>query len=152
MNSSYRNIGIAALVALVIGFCIGFIPEHTKSSNQQEQIATLTQGKAGVEGQLGQIRNDLALSGFAIQSALVYADAEKNNYSVASGGASNLFTDLRKYADQNQGTEMQQLTEVLSARDRTIAGLAKADPAVKPLLQDIFRKLQALQANAVKGS
>lgn len=149
MTSSHKVFGITAIIALIIGFCVGFIPEHIKVSNQQNKIAGLTADGVGTQGQLSQAQNELALDRLTIEAALVSADAERNNYSVASSGASQLFTGLRQYADQTQDQQMkQQFEQILGIRDRTIAALAKADPAVKPLLQEIFRKLHDVEAHA----
>lgn len=77
------------------------------------------------------------------------AQAESNSYSIAGSTASSLFTALRGYVDTTADVQSKpQIIEVLAARDRTIAGLAQADPGSKALLQQIFAKLQAISASA----
>jgi hypothetical protein len=149
MKLSLRTLLIAALVALILGFLLGFIPEHTRSTRQRQQIAELTSASQTAQAQFDTQHNNLLLSGFAIQAGKAYMDAENNNFSVASVDASALFTALRSYTDQTQDQQVRQhFGEILDNRDRAIAALAKADPAVKPLLQNIFLKLQGIEAQA----
>jgi uncharacterized membrane-anchored protein YhcB (DUF1043 family) len=149
LKPSPKVLAITALVSLVLGFLIGFIPEHMTNSKLNEQIATLTQGKQDTQGQLGQTQAELTLSNFAVRSAMVYTDAEKNNYSDASAKASSLFTDMRAFSGKTQDQQLkQQIDQVLNGRDATIAALAKADPVVKGRLQEMFLKVQAFIAGA----
>ena len=151
MDSRTKAITFSALGGLVVGLLLGFIPEHLSNSNQQDRIATLNQDKSGMQTRLNQNENDLVLSNFAVRAGVVSSQAEANNYSVSSASASSLFTDLRKYIDSGaSGPAKQPIEEVLSARDRTIAGLAQANPAVKPLLQQVFMKLENVSAGADK--
>ena len=149
MQNTIKTVAISTLGGLVLGLLLGFVPEHSANSKLQDQIASITQSKSDVQNQLNLSQARLQLSSFAVRAADVSSQAEANNYSVASTGASSLFTDLRKYVDQSpNGQVKQQLQEVLSARDRTIAGLAQADPAVKTLLQQVFMKLESASASA----
>jgi hypothetical protein len=86
-----------------------------------------------------------------VQAAVVSADADANNYADASTQASKLFTELRQYMDgEGDNAAKQTLTEVLSVRDPTIAGLAKADPGTRSELVQIFRKLQTLSSQTAR--
>lgn len=143
MQNSLKAVAFSAFGGLILGLLLGFLPEHSANSKLQDQNASLTQDKAGVQNQLNLTRQRLQLSSFAVRSAEVSSQAQSNNFSVASSTASGLFTDLRQYVDANpESDSTQQVKEVLSARDRVIAGLAQANPAVKPLLQQIFSKLE----------
>lgn len=149
MQSSTKTIAISAFGGLVVGLLLGFLPEHSTNSKLQDQNASLAQGKTGVEGQLNRAQQRLQLSNFAVLSAEVSSQAQSNNYSVASASASALFTDLRKYVDASpDNPSTQQMREVLNARDRVISGLAQANPAVKPLLQQVFTKLESVSVAA----
>lgn len=149
MQNSYKTIAISAFGGLILGLLLGFLPEHSANSKLQDQNASLTQDKTGVQQQLDVTRQRLQLSSFAVRSAEVSSQAQSNNFSVASATASGLFTDLRQYVDTNPESETtQQMKEVLSARDRVIAGLAQANPAVKPLLQQMFVKLENVSSVA----
>ena len=149
MDNTRKSVAIAAGIALVLGLLIGFIPEYIANSSLQKQVQSLTDGNSGLQGRLNQSQNRLALSNFAVRSAGILAEADKNDYSVASGAASSLFTDMRQYVDHS-GDQVAsgQLSEVLAVRDRTIAGLAKADPSVKQLLLQVFEKTQSVSDTA----
>jgi hypothetical protein len=137
---------LAGLVlGLLVGLLVGFIPEHSEVSKLSGKVAALTRTQAAAEGKLAASQSRLALSNFAVRAAALYWQVEKNNYSVASVAASSLFTDLQQYASQTTDPAVEQtLEQVLSVRDQTIAGLARADPTVKEHLQQIFSKLQTL--------
>ena len=149
MQSSMKTIAISAFGGLVVGLLLGFLPEHSTNSKLQDQNASITQAKSGTQDKLKLTQKRLQLSSLAVRSAEVSSQAQSNNYSVASASASGLFTDLRKYVDASPGNQTsQQMTEILSARDRVISGLAQANPAVKPLLQQIFTRLEEVSTAA----
>ena len=153
MDSRTKAISFSALAGLVVGLLLGFLPEHLRNSNQQDRIATLTQETSSIQLRLNQNENELALSKFTVRAGLVSSQAEANNYSVASASASSLFTDLRNYVNSaSSGPAKQQIEEVLTARDQTIAGLAQANPAVRPVLQQIFMKLENVSTSASQAT
>lgn len=152
MQSSTKTVAISAFAGLVVGLLVGFLPMNSTNTDLQEQNSSLTQSKANLQGQLNVSQNRLHLSSFAVHAGEIAAQANSNNYSVASSSASGLFTDLRTYVDSGSDSVSKQgLREVLARRDETIAGLAQANPAVKPLLQQIFSKLQSVSV-AANGS
>ena len=145
MEYNAKTLGLSALAGLVIGLLVGYIPAHMQNSDLTNTNNTLTQNKSELQGQFNKTQYDLGLSKLAERSGLAYADAEKNNFSVAQTEASQLFTNLRKVVDRSSDQNLkQQLGEILATRDSTIAALAKADPAVKQRLQEIFRKMIAI--------
>ncbi|MEO6924437.1 MAG: hypothetical protein ABI064_06595 [Acidobacteriaceae bacterium] len=139
MKGSTKAVGVSIVVVLILGFLGGFIPEHMRSAKLSAETAVLDQKIAGAQAVLQQTQNALTLSNFAVGAAVLYSTAEKNNYSEASTEASSLFTALRNYTDSAQDQIVKaKLTQVLNERDTTIAALAKADPAVKAKLRQIF--------------
>ena len=140
MPSTLKVGAISAAVGLVLGLVLGFVPEHSK-------LSSMSESSAATESRLSEAQTKLTLSSFAVRAASLEEQAEVNNFSIASGTASSLFTDLRQYTDQTQDQSVKsQLEQVLSARDHVITGLAQADPAVKGQLQQIFLRLQKLTA------
>lgn len=145
MKSQTNTLVVAVLGSLVVGLLLGFIPEYVHSSSQQERITALEKDKSDAQTQLNRAQNSLTLSRFAVRAGVVSAQANMSNYSVASGASSSLFTDLRKYIDSaSRGEAKPQIEQVLGARDRTISGLAQANPDVKPLLQQEFLQLESV--------
>ncbi len=149
MQSSMKTIAISAFVGLVVGLLLGFLPEHSTNSKLQDQNASITRAKSSTQDQLELTQKRLRLSSLAVRSAEVFSQAQSNNYSIASASASGLFTDLRKYVEASPGNQTsQQMREILSVRDRVISGLAEANPGVKPLLQQVFTKLEKVSTAA----
>lgn len=151
MTHTTKTLGLTALVCLIVGLLLGFVPEYMAKSHLEDKIVSLTdQGNAGQKS-LHHTENQLKLNSFALQAAIVSADSDSNNYADASQKASKLFTELRQYVDNTDDNNAKQtLTEVLSMRDSTIAGLAKADPGVRAQLSQIFKKLQTLSTESAK--
>jgi uncharacterized membrane-anchored protein YhcB (DUF1043 family) len=151
MNFTSKTLGLVALGSLLAGFLIGFVPEHIAKARVEDQVMALKSQGDTTQNSLHHTENQLALNQFAVQAALVSADANANNYADASTQASNLFTGLRNYVDSaSDNAARQTVTEVLSVRDPTIAGLAKADPATRSELVQIFRKLQTLSSQTAR--
>ncbi len=147
MNFTSKTLGLVAFGSLLAGFLLGFVPEHIAKSKVEDKVIALTSQGDTTRKSLHHTENQLALNQFAVQAALVSADANANNYADASTQASKLFTELRQYVDgDGDNAAKQMLTEVLSARDPIIAGLAKADPGTRSELVQIFRKLQTLSS------
>jgi len=108
-------------------------------------------GSSSLQRNLNQAKSQLALTNFAVRAVTMLADADRNDYSVASSDASSLVTDLRKSTDQSGDQAAAQLSQVLAVRDRTITGLAKADPGTKQLLLQIFLKTQSVSSQAMQS-
>ena len=149
MKCPWKSLGLAALAGLVVGLIAGFLPAHSNNTRLKEQISSLTQQRDDLEHDLNTERNRLVLSNFAVRASTITAEATANDYSVAGTSASALFTDLRRYVDGTSDAQAKEpISQVLAARDHVIAGLAQADPAIKPLLQQIATTLQTVSASA----
>ncbi len=139
-----KNKVILSLVLLSAGFLIGFAPERMKASrtikmNQDLRI------------QLDAVTKADTINSFRNRAALLYLEAQKNNFSKASEQASALFTDLRQYQSETVDASLKQnLEELLKARDAVVAGLAKADPATTAQIQKLFLKMQEIQLPALE--
>jgi hypothetical protein len=138
MNFTVKTFGISVVIALVIGFLAGFIPQHSR-------MVTATNEKNQAQLQLGRAQEEATLNGFRNRLAVVYVEAEKKNFAQASSDASGLFTSMQSYSDQSADSGMRQgLAPFLSMRDAIISGLAKGDAAVTTQLQDLFVKMQSV--------
>lgn len=92
------------------------------------------------------------LNGFKNRTALLYIEATKSNYSVASGDASRLFTDIRDFTDQSKDKALNQnLESVLGSRDAIIGGLARADASVTQKIQEMFLAMQKMQPSGASA-
>jgi uncharacterized membrane-anchored protein YhcB (DUF1043 family) len=152
MTFTRNTFFVSTLVALIVGLLIGFVPEHMANSSLQKENAKLTGEGSSLQVNLNQTEKQLALSNLSVRAATVLADADRNDYSIASNDASSLFTDLRQYVDKSgDRAATVQLSQALAVRDRTIAGLAKADPGTKQLLLQLFLKLQSVSSQSMQG-
>jgi urate oxidase len=145
MNFSVKTLGMSVVIALVIGFLAGFIP-------QRSNMVTATNEKNQAQVQLGRAQEEATINGFRNRLAVVYVEAEKKNFAQASSDASGLFTAMQSYSDQTPDSGVrQQLSTFLSMRDAVISGLAKGDAAVTAQLQDLFVKMQSVAASSNTG-
>jgi hypothetical protein len=126
---------IVGLVLVIAAFLGGFVPQHMRLSEARSQIVLLRQ-------QLADQQQASALADFRNDTALLYFDLSKSNYSVAGARATKLFTDLRQFTDQAPDPLKQKLEHVLLSRDAIIAAIAKADPSSATLVQSMFLELQ----------
>lgn len=153
MNGSKRAVVLTVCAAFLIGLLAGYVPQRVAASTLEKRIQHAESDRNKVQQQLNSTQDQLTLSNFAVRSATVLTQTERNDYSSAASNASSLFTDIRRYVDQAPDqTAKDQLLQVLAARDRTIAGLAKADPGVRVLLAQIFQKTQEISTHAVQGA
>ncbi len=140
MNFSAKTFGISVLIALAIGFLVGYIPQHRSA-------AAATSDKNQAQAQLARAQQEAQLNGFKNRAAVVYVEAEKKNFAQASSDASSLFTAMQSYSDQTPDSGVrQQLSGLLSQRDAIISGLAKGDDAVTGQLQKLFVQIQSIGA------
>jgi hypothetical protein len=144
MNISLKASALSLGMVFAAGLIIGFVPAHLNNNSLSNQ-------KEAFKSALMTSQNALKLSSLTVRAAGVYSEAEKNNFSVASTEASGFFTDLRIYINGSSDTPLkQQLEEVMSSRDSTIAALAKVDPAVISELHKTFETMNQIQtANQV---
>jgi hypothetical protein len=130
-----KNKFIIGLILLIAAFLGGFVPQHMRLSEAESQIVSLRQQLDGQKQAttLADLRND---------TALLYNELSRSNYSVAGDRATKLFTALRQFTDQAPDPLKQKLEHVLLSRDTIIAAIAKADPGSAGLVQSMFLELQ----------
>ena len=129
---------IGGLVALVVGFLVGWYPESAKR-------ATAEADAAATHKKLESTEQSLAIYTFRNRAALLHEVVESNDYATGGQEATRLFTDMREFANKQQaGPVRDGVEKLLGRRDAIIAGLAKADPAVKADLRDLFMGMQKI--------
>lgn len=139
MNISLKASALSLGMVFAAGLIIGFVPARLNNNSLSSQ-------KEVLKSELMTSQNALKLCSLTVRAAGVFSEAQKNNFSVASGDASGFFTELRIYIKGSSDAPLkQQLEEVMSSRDSTIAALAKADPAVISELQKTFETMKQIQ-------
>jgi hypothetical protein len=138
MQLSAKTGGIVAAVLLLGGFLGGFVPQFQRANTQEAEVQRLTAeaGRLRAEGRLGQLR-DLV--------SLVYFQASRKNYGLASEQAAALF----KLAEElNNGAEegpKPLARRILQDRDALVGGLAKGDDGVMGLLAPLVEAAHGIK-------
>ncbi len=116
-------------IILVAVLLIGFIPQYWKAHNLREEMAACS------------AKTDLAK--VQQSAALTYVAATQLNYGVATGYAQTFFTAAQSLQGKTSDAGVKDLlTQVLSARDKITADLAKGSPEVVGELQPLVLKLE----------
>ena len=146
MLFSVKTFAITVLLALIVGFLGGFIPQHSTAT-------AAARDRDQVQAQLARVQQDATLNSFRNRIAVVYFEAQKKNFAQASNDASGLFTAMQSYSDQTPDTGLrQQLSSLLTSRDAIISGLAKGDDATTAQLQELFLKIQNVGSQGNPGA
>lgn len=117
------------LVLFAAGLLIGFVPQYMKARDLRRQVSV-----CNAAYQLSEARR---------YATLTYVSATQLNYGTASGYASQFFDQVQQIAattSDSSGRSM--LTDVLSARDKIMADLSKANPQVVSELQPIILEIE----------
>lgn len=130
----------ALLVALVLVgvFLIGFLPERAKARRawKENSRLELELGLARLQGQLG----------------MISYEANRNNFANAAAHSTNFFNALKKVLPDpllsQEAKRKSDLEAILARRDEITADLARADPAVKDELADMYVQLSGAVAAA----
>lgn len=129
---------IIGLGLVLVAFLVGWYPEYSKRVEAEKALAS-------TQDRLKETEQSLALFSFRNRAALLMRQADSNDYATAGQEATRFFTDLRAHANKlPPGPAQQGFESILSRRDSIIAGLAKADPAVKAELNDLFMEMQKI--------
>ncbi len=122
-------------VAILVAFLAGFVPQHIRATQLDSDLSTLRQEHQKLldKERLLQLRG-------AINQ--VFVQATRNNYGMASHGASEFFKEARNLLDGTPDTSLKEaLQKIMDRRDAVIAGLSKADPAVRTTIGSIVDEL-----------
>lgn len=119
------------VVVFVIGLLIGFVPQYWKARGLREELTSYR-----AKADLAKVQQS---------AALTYVAATQLNYGVASGYAQTFFANVQSVqATISDPATKEALSQVLSARDKITADLAKGSPEVVSELQPLVLKLEPL--------
>jgi hypothetical protein len=122
-----KNRVVVIAVALLVVFLAGFLPEFSRAQR--------------LEGEVRDVRQQVALSQLRDLAALTFLEASQKNYGLAASTSSQFFTRTRDLANQTADpARKKSLEDLLTVRDQITAELAKGDPAVWNDLQNLFVK------------
>jgi hypothetical protein len=130
-----NNKVIAAAVALIAVFLIGFVPSYVKANRLENELRQSRQDGAGAE-----LRDLISLA---------YVQANQKNYGLAAETSSRFFNRAREVASQTRNASHRKaLEDLIALRDKVTAQLAKGDAAVTGDLLELFSKTR----QATRGS
>jgi hypothetical protein len=120
-----RNRFFVWFVVIVIVFLAGFLPEYAKAKRLDNDLR-----RASQESTLAELRD---------QAGLVYFLASQKNYGLAGGAATRFFARAGDAIGQiHDANASKPLQDLLNARDKITAELAKGDPGVLNDLQTLY--------------
>jgi hypothetical protein len=122
-----KNRVIIAAVVLIAVFLAGFVPQYVKANRLDTELRQARQANVSAE-----LRDLIGLA---------YVQANQKNYGLAAATTTRFFNRVRDVANQTAGQNSKKALEnLLVARDKVTAALAKGDAAVAGDLQDLFLK------------
>lgn len=119
---------ILMLVLFVAGLLIGFIPQYQKARHFEWQA-----GYCNSQLQLAQIRR---------AGTLTYLSATQLNYGMAAQYAKELFDEAQQLNNGSDTAARSMANDILSARDKITADLAKGNAQVVSELQPLLAELE----------
>jgi hypothetical protein len=130
-----NNKTIAAAIALIGVFLVGFVPQYVKVNRLENELRQSRQEATGAD-----LRD---LIGFA------YVQASQKNYGLAAETSSRFFNRVREVANQSKDANRRKsLEDLLTMRDSATAALAKGDASVMGDLQQLFDKTRQVTRNS----
>lgn len=122
-----KNSAIIAAIVLVVVFLAGFVPQYIKANRLDAELRQARQANLSAE-----LRDLIGLA---------YVQANQKNYGLGAVTTTRFFNRVRDVANQTADQNSKKALEnLLVARDKVTAALAKGDAAVTGDLQELFMK------------
>lgn len=143
MSSTLKSAGIVGVVALLVGYLGGFLPERGRRMSAETQVASHQAEVASIRQELTSAEGRLRV-GVLLGRALMVKDlAAGSDYGRAQQVSSEFFDAVRVESTATEDAARRAvLMSVLARRDAVTAALAKAEPAVVSALTMVERDLR----------
>jgi hypothetical protein len=123
-TSWLKKLGIRVIVLAVV-FLLGYVPSYWKARSVERERARLEQ-----QFNLARLHSHLGMASF---------EANRNNYFNATDYANKFFNGLKTAINSVGDAALKERLQTVSAsRDKITASLAKADPAVKETIAQLY--------------
>ena len=138
---------VTGLLALAASFGGGYLSAYLpakRAAAAREAAAAATQSElARLNDELRETSFELHLAQLAVKMGAVYYDVNQNNYGMASEKLPDLLSGLSAVQSSvAQKPDLQSaILAILTRRDELVADLAKANPAVKAKIADMYSSL-----------
>ena len=133
-----RLVLIGAVVMLLIGFLAGFVPQFRSASSLRNELHTRDE-------RIRTLERDASLSRARDTASLIYLELTRRNYGIAAQHATRFFDQIRTILSGSPAEVRGMLERLLNQRDTVNAGIAKSDPAVVGLVQNMLDELYRLK-------
>lgn len=140
-------VSAAAAIGVVLVFLAGYLPASARARRSAEQAQLNARQAADAQTALAQTRFDLEVARLRGRLGELLHETNANNFGVAAERASVFFDGLRAAVASPHlaaGSERRAMLEaMLARRDEISADLARADPAVKGKLTEMYLQFGA---------
>jgi hypothetical protein len=127
-----RNRLLVYAIVLAGVFLLGFVPQYVKANRLNREVQTLSW-----QNQIVTARDLIGI---------VFLDVANNNFGIASRDASTFFDHIRQMLDRaTDPGDREALQRISARRDSITAALAKADPAARVQVQEIFTQMHKIE-------
>ena len=137
----------AGVVGIVLVFLAGYLPASARARRTAEQARLNARQASDANAALAQTRFDLEVARLRGRLGELLHEANANNFGVAAERASAFFDGVRATVASPHlavGSERRAVLEaMLARRDEISADLARADPAVKGKLTEMYLQFGA---------
>ena len=137
--------GVVVLVFFLAGFLIGFVPSQTaleqlRAENDQLQRSNST------------LQSSLRIAELRGAAGLMQHRVDQNNFGEAGEIATGFFNGVRQALHaSNDAALRKNLQEMLLQRDKITTGLARADPAVKEEIEQLYGRFFHIRGKTKEG-
>ncbi|MDQ6801540.1 MAG: hypothetical protein M3041_11945 [Acidobacteriota bacterium] len=136
---------LSRLILIFLGiplvFAIGFAFATIRAQSERQELASRAAEAAAARRQLARTQLQHNLARLQGTLGLVMYEANRNNFANATSYAAQFFDGLRaalSNRDLPTVADGAQLESILAMRDEISSALARADPAVKQKLADLY--------------
>lgn len=145
-SSRLKKLGLAIGVLLAV-FLLGYVPSCQSARQVETQRAQLQQQLDSAATQRAQLEQQLRLARLHSQLGMLSFEVNRNNYTEAANYSTGFFNALRTYIDNSSaGAAREKLQTIAARRDEITAQLAKAEPAVKEKIAQMYADFYQLAA------
>lgn len=151
MHVSGRTAVIIAAASALAGFLGGFVPQWQRTERVEADLLQTRSALEAARGQLDGATGSVRLAGLLGHALALRDMIAAQNYGLAQQQATRFFDAVsEESARASQGTlAAGALGAVLETRDRVIAGLSTADPAVARIARENEARLRGALGFAV---
>ncbi|HUP50229.1 MAG TPA: hypothetical protein VNA04_15730 [Thermoanaerobaculia bacterium] len=142
MSDRRLKIALAAVAGAVVIFLIGFLPPTLRARRMGQELEQANARAAETQAALQQAQFNLQVARLRGTLGEVMHEASLNNFGTAATHATAFFDGVQQAVNDPRleavSTRQEVLARTLARRDEIAADLARADPAARQKLAEIY--------------